>query len=148
MNREHSPLYGGLSRYHERQTLIMEIQRILHQGAPSPRGPYASAVRAGGFIFVSAVGPIGGDDKFSPGDIQHQTRVAVFNLRKLLADCGATLNDVVKCSVFLRDATEFPLMNTIYAEFFDAIKPARTTVEAKFSNPDMRIMIDCVAYKP
>lgn len=125
----------------------MNIERILHQGAPTPRGPYSSAVRAGGFIFISAVGAIGEDDKLSSGDIQHQTRLTLLNLQKLLADCGATLEDVVKCSVFLRDVTEFPLMNEVYAEFFGSIKPARTTVEAKFFQPDMRVMIDCVAYK-
>ena len=70
------------------------------------------------------------------------------NLRKILADCGATLEDVVKCSVFLLDVSEFPKMNEVYAEFFAAIKPARTTVEAKFYQAAMRIEIDCVAYKP
>jgi 2-iminobutanoate/2-iminopropanoate deaminase len=126
----------------------MNIERILHEGAPSPRGPYSSAVRAGGFIFVSAVGPIGEDDKLSPGDVQHQTRLTILNLQKILADAGATLDDVVKCSVFLRDVSEFPLMNAIYAEFFGSIKPARTTVEANFFLKEMRVAIDCVAYKP
>ena len=126
----------------------MSMERILHQGAPSPRGPYSSVVRAGGFVFVSAVGAIGEDDKLSPGDIQQQTRITLLNLQKLLADAGATLEDVVKCSVFLRDVKEFPLMNEVYAEFFGAIKPARTTVEAAFFQADMRVMLDCVAYKP
>jgi 2-iminobutanoate/2-iminopropanoate deaminase len=124
------------------------IERILHQGAPSPRGPYSSAVRAGGFIFVSAVGPVGDDDRLSPGDIRHQTRLTIANLQKILADCGATLEDVVKCSVFLRDVGEFPLMNEVYTEFFGAIKPARTTAGANLIQPDARVSIDCVAYKP
>lgn len=126
----------------------MSIERILHVGAPSPRGPYSSAVRAGGFIYISAVGPIGEDDKLLAGDIQHQTRLTILNLQKMLADCGAGLEHVVKCSVFLRDITEFLRMNEVYAEFFARIKPARTTVEAKFFQQDMRIVIDCVAYKP
>lgn len=126
----------------------MIIERILHTGPPSPRGPYSSAVRAGGFIYISAVGPIGEDDKLLAGDIQHQTRLTIQNLQKMLADCGAGLEHVVKCSVFLRDITEFLRMNEVYAEFFGRIKPARTTVEAKFFQQDMRIVIDCVAYKP
>jgi len=126
----------------------MSIERILHQGAPSPRGPYSSAVRAGDFIYVSGLGPVDENDKLSPGDIQHQTRLVLTNLRMILADCGATLEDVVKCSVFLLDVSEFPKMNEVYAEFFAAIKPARTTVEAKFYQSAMRIEIDCVAYKP
>jgi 2-iminobutanoate/2-iminopropanoate deaminase len=126
----------------------MSIERILHQGAPSPRGPYSSAVRAGDFIYVSGLGPVDEDDRLSPGDIQHQTRLVLTNLRKILEDCGATLEDVVKCSVFLLDVSEFPKMNEVYADFFAAIKPARTTIEAKFYQSAMRIEIDCVAHKP
>ena len=124
----------------------MSIERILHQGAPTPRGPYSSAVRAGDFIFVSAVGPVDGNDQYSFGDVQQQTRQTILNLQKVLASCGATLNDVVQCSVFLLDVTEFPKMNEVYAEFFGEIKPARTTVEGKFFRPEMRVGMDCVAY--
>ncbi len=126
----------------------MSIERILHEGPPSPRGPYSSVVRAGGFLFVSAVGAIGEDNKLSPGDVQHQTRLTLLNLQKLLADGSATLEDVVKCSVFLRDAKDFPAMNEVYAEVFGTIKPARTTVEAAFFQAEMRVMMDCIAYKP
>jgi 2-iminobutanoate/2-iminopropanoate deaminase len=126
----------------------MSIERILHQGAPTPRGPYSSAVRAGDFIFVSGLGPVGEDDKYVFGDIQQQTRQTIINLQKILVDCGAQLEDVVKCSVFLKDASEFPKMNEIYAEYFGTIKPARTTVEAKFFQTEMRVEIDAVAYRP
>ena len=56
--------------------------------------------------------------------------------------------DVVKCSVFLSDGKDFAAMNEVYAEFFGAAKPARTTVEAKFANPQMKVEIDAIAYKP
>ena len=56
--------------------------------------------------------------------------------------------DVVKCSVFLRDGRDFGAMNEIYAEFFGTNKPTRTTVEAKFAVPEMKVEIDCIAYKP
>ena len=126
----------------------MSIERILHQGAPTPRGPYSSVVRAGGFIFVSAVGPVDDDDHYVFGDVQEQTRLTLRNLGKLLADAGAGFEDVVKTSVFLRDISQFPEMNAVYAEVFDTIKPARTTVEAKFVQSAMLVGIDCVAYKP
>ena len=58
------------------------------------------------------------------------------------------MTDVVKCSVFLRDGRDFDEMNKVYAEFFGEAKPARTTVEAKFANPTMKVEIDCIAYKP
>jgi len=126
----------------------MSIERILHKGAPTPRGPYSSAVRAGDFIYVSGLGPVDDHDQYAFGDIQQQTRQTLLNLCKILTDCGARLEDVVKCSIFLRDASEFPKMNEVYAEFFGTIRPARTTVEARFFQADMRIEIDCVAYLP
>ena len=83
-----------------------------------------------------------------PAISRHQTRVTLTNIRAILEACGATLADVVKCSVFLKDASEFKQMNEVYAEFFRADRPARTTIEAKFHNADMLVEIDCVAYKP
>lgn len=127
----------------------MPIERIFPHHAPTPRGPYSPAVRAGDFIFVSGQGPVDPiTDKIAPGDVREQTRVTLNNVRKILAACGATLDDIVKCSVFLKDAGEFKLMNEAYAEFFPTNRPARTTIEAKFHNAEMLVEIDCVAYKP
>jgi len=125
------------------------IERIFPHQAPTPRGPYSPAVRAGDFIFVSGQGPVDPvTDKISPGDVQQQTRVTLNNVRAILDACGASLADVVKCSVFLRDASDFKAMNEVYAQFFPNDRPARTTVEAKFHTAEMLVEIDCVAYKP
>ncbi|HEX8985304.1 MAG TPA: RidA family protein [Bryobacteraceae bacterium] len=125
------------------------IERIIPPGTPSPRGPYSPAVRAGDFIFVSGQGPVDpATDRMSFGDIRHETRLVLGNIRRILEGCGASLADVVKCSVFLADGKEFAAMNEVYAEFFGEHKPARTTVEAQFVMPPMRVEIDAVAYKP
>ena len=71
----------------------MSIERILHQGTPTPRGPYSSAVRAGDFIFVSGLGPVDDNDQYAFGDIQQQTRQTLLNLTKILTSCGARLAD-------------------------------------------------------
>ena len=127
----------------------MSLERIFPPGIPSPRGPYSPAVRAGDFIYVSGQGPVDpATDKLSLGGIQHETRVVLTNIRTILEGCGATLADVVKCSVFLQDVREFDKMNEVYAEFFGSAKPARTTVQAMFHVSAMRVEIDCVAYKP
>jgi len=127
----------------------MSVERVFPYNAPTPRGPYSPAVRAGDFIFVSGQGPVDPvTDKVSPGDIRHETNLVLSNIRRILETCGAAPADVVKCSVFLRDGREFARMNEVYAEFFGANRPARTTVEAKFADPEMRVEIDCVAYKP
>jgi len=125
------------------------IDRIYPDGTPKPRGPYSPAVRAGDFIFVSGQGPIDPvSNEFSFGDIQHETRVTLTNVQRILEAAGASMADVVKCSVFLKDGGDFANMNAVYAEFFGETKPARTTVETKFANPTMKVEIDCIAYKP
>jgi 2-iminobutanoate/2-iminopropanoate deaminase len=125
------------------------IERINPEGIPVPKNPYSLAVRAGDFIFVSGQGPIDpATNQYSYGDIQHETRIVLGNIERILQGCGASKADVVKCSVFLKDGGHFQAMNAVYAEFFGDQKPARTTVEAKFANPQMLVEIDCVAYKP
>ncbi len=125
------------------------IERLTPAGVPVPRGPYSPAVRAGDFLFVSGQGPIDvATDKISYGDIQHETRLVLGNIKRILEGCGASMKDVVKCSVFLSDGKDFGAMNQVYAEFFGSDKPARTTVETKFADPKMKVEIDCIAYKP
>jgi 2-iminobutanoate/2-iminopropanoate deaminase len=125
------------------------LERIFPAGSPAPRGPYSPAVRAGDFIFVAGQGPVDpATNEFSYGDIQYETRLTLTNIQRILEAAGATMADVVKCSVFLKDAGHFGAMNEVYAEFFGEGKPARTTVEAKFANPTMLVEIDCIAYKP
>ncbi|HZO53320.1 MAG TPA: RidA family protein [Bryobacteraceae bacterium] len=123
------------------------IERITPPGSASPRGPYSHAVRAGGFLYVSGQGPIdAATDKMSYGTIEHETRIVLGNIKRILEGCGSSMRDVVKCGVFLRHGTDFAAMNAVYAEFFGDAKPARTTVEAKFADPKMLVEIDCVAY--
>jgi len=125
------------------------IERITPAGVPAPRGPYSPAVRAGDFLFVSGQGPIDPtSNALIEGDIRQQTKLVLDNIRRILEGCGASVADVVQCTVFLADAADFAAMNQVYAEFFGPHKPARTTVEAKFVLPGMKVEIDCVAYKP
>jgi 2-iminobutanoate/2-iminopropanoate deaminase len=118
------------------------IERLSPPGSPAPRGPYSPAVRAGDFIFVSGQVPP------EPGDIAHETRQVLNNIKIILEGCGASLADVVKCSVFLGDGQDFAAMNQVYAEFFGAAKPARSTVVTGFMIPKIRVEIDAIAYKP
>ncbi len=125
------------------------IERIHPAGAVTPRGPYSPAVRAGDFVYCSGVGPIDPDtNEWSYGDIQHETKVVLSNLNRALAAAGCSPADVVKCNVYLTDGRDFDAMNQVYAQFFGDTKPARTTIECKFANPQMKIEVDCIAYKP
>jgi 2-iminobutanoate/2-iminopropanoate deaminase len=118
------------------------IERIHPPGAPAPRGPYSPAVRAGDFLFISGqVAP-------EIGDVAHETRQVLTNLRRILEACGATLDDVVKCSVFLANAEDFAAMNAVYGEFFGEARPARSTVVTGFAIPNIKVEIDAIAYRP
>ena len=125
------------------------IERWIMPGSPKPRGPYSHAVSAGDFIFVSGMGPLDPHtNEFSFGDIRHETRLVLQNIGRILEGCGASFEDVVKCSVFLADRNDFAAMNEIYAEFFGNARPARTTIQAVLPAEGMKVEIDCVAYKP
>jgi 2-iminobutanoate/2-iminopropanoate deaminase len=125
------------------------IERLSPPGVPAPRGPYSPAVRAGDFIFVSGQVPVDpATNKVELGDIQHETRLVLTNIGRILEGCGATMADVVKCSVFLADGKDFSAMNEVYAEFFGGNKPARTTIVCQFAMPGLKVEIDCVAYHP
>ena len=127
----------------------MSIERIIPAGGASPRGHYTPAMRAGDFVYVSGQGPIDPvTDKLAVGNVEFQTQLTLSNIRRILEAAGVGVTDVVKCSVFLRDISEFHNMNRAYAAFFGDHKPARTTIEAKFHQAEMLVEIDCVAYKP
>lgn len=117
------------------------IERINPPGAPAPRGPYSPAVRAGDFIFVSGQVPA------EPGDVAHETRQVLNGLKRILEGCGASLADVVKCTVFLANGADFAGMNAVYGEFFGEAKPARSTVVTGFAIPNIKVEIDAIAYQ-
>ena len=71
------------------------IERLTPPGMPAPRGPYSPAVRAGDFIFLAGQVPVDpATDKISPGDIRHETRLVLNNVKRLLEGVGASLADV------------------------------------------------------
>lgn len=125
------------------------IERITPPGVPAPRGPYSPAVRAGDFIYVSGQIPVDpANQKMVCGDIATETRQVLNNIKGVLEGCGATMQDVVKCHVYIADPKDFAHMNEVYTEFFGDAKPARTTVAAHFVIPGIKVEIDAIAYKP
>lgn len=123
------------------------IERLFPPGVPTPKNPYSPAVKAGGFVFVSGQVPMDPDtQEMSYGDIQHETRVTLNNIKRILEGSGASLDQVVKVNVYLADERDFAKMNEVYVEFFGKDRPARTTIGCKFANPVMKVEIDCIAW--
>jgi len=115
--------------------------------APEPVGPYTHAVFGpGGALFHSGQTPIDpATGKLVDGDVAEQTRQVFANLRSVLAAAGRTLDDVVKVTVYLVDMNDFAVMNSVYAQTFDAPFPARTTVAVAGLPLGARVEIELVA---
>src|SRR3989344_4084309 len=117
------------------------------KNAPGAIGPYSQAVQVGSFIFCS--GQVGKDPKtnaFVEGGIEPQTKQVLENLKAVLTAAGADLKDVVKTTVYLKNVSDFPKMNEIYASFFEKPYPARATIEAARLPQDALVEMDCIAY--
>jgi 2-aminomuconate deaminase len=121
----------------------MVINQIINsERAPEPVGAYPHARRIGDFLFLSGVGPRERGQKKIPGvtldeagniidyDIRVQTESVFRNIRYIIEDAGASWSDIVDVTVFLTNMKkDFPIVNTLYAEYFAGINACRTTIE-------------------
>lgn len=124
----------------------MKIEYLATEKAPAAVGPYSQGIKAGQFVFTSGQLPL--DPKTGQlvqDDIQTATRVALENVKAVLAASGATLEDVVKVTVFVKDMNDFSKINEVYAEFFANHKPARSLVEVARLPKDGVIEIEAIA---
>lgn len=126
----------------------MPVEPLATPSAPPAAGPYSPAVRAGDWIVLAGQGGFDPEGGAVVEGIEAQTRQTLENVRRILADCGASMTDVAKTTVFLADMDEFLEMNAVYAEAFGDHKPARTTVEAARLPLDLRVEIEVWAYRP
>lgn len=117
-------------------------------GSPPALGPYSLGVVAEGkFVFVSGMTPYDpAQGKVDRGSIARQTELVIENIKNVLAQGGATLENVVSCRVYLSDLTpeNFQAMNEVYAKYFSEAKPARATIGAQLP-PGFDVEIECVA---
>jgi len=121
-------------------------QVIATEGAPRAIGPYSQAVLANGFAFLSGQIPLDpATNQIVEGDVAVQTERVIENLRAVLEACGSSLEQVVKTTVFLRDMGDFARMNEVYARYFAANAPARSTVQAARLPRDVSVEIDVIA---
>jgi 2-iminobutanoate/2-iminopropanoate deaminase len=119
---------------------------VLTDRGPKPIGPYSQAVKSNGFVFVS--GQVAFDPKtneFVGSDVRQQAERVLENLKAILEASGASLNHVVKTTVFLKDMNDFTAMNEVYARYFIAAPPARSTVQAARLPKDALVEIDLIA---
>jgi len=115
-------------------------------------GPYTTIRQVGDFLFVSGQVGVNPENKVAPKDIAGQTERALLNMENILRKAGASLNDVVKTTVFLTDMANYATMNEVYEKRFDAPRPARSAVGVRglprvAGDTELLVEIEAVAYK-
>jgi 2-iminobutanoate/2-iminopropanoate deaminase len=114
--------------------------------APRAIGPYSQAIRAAGFVFTSgqvAIDPA--TQQVIAGDAAAQTERVLKNLSAVLQAAGTSLDNALRCTVFLKNMGDFAAMNEVYGRYFGQAPPARTTVEAARLPKDVLVEIDVIA---
>ncbi|MCX6648683.1 MAG: RidA family protein [Candidatus Bathyarchaeota archaeon] len=113
-----------------------------------PDAHYNPAVRAGDFVYTC--GHIGLEDESGREltTIEDQTRATLVDLRKTLAAAGATMDDIVKATVYIADIDFYEKMNEVYVTFFEGPTPARSTIVTRLVMDEILVEIEAVAYKP
>ena len=124
-----------------------KIKYINTQKAPKALGPYSQGIIFDKFIFCS--GQIGINPKTSDleKDIQSQTKQAIMNLKAILEAGGSSLEKVIKTTVYLKNISDFQLMNEVYEKFFNKNRPTRATIEVSNLPKGALIEIEAIAIK-
>jgi len=124
----------------------VEAQRINPDSLGTPLAAYSQVVRKGSIVTTSgmiAFDPSG--NLVGEGDIKAQTKQTLDNVKNALEAAGASLNDVIKTTIFLSDFSNYKGMNEVYDEFFLSAPPARATVRADLVLPTLLVEIEAMA---
>lgn len=125
----------------------MGLDLISTEKAPAAIGPYSQGVKGGNIIFTSGQLPIDPATGELLTEIKAATRQSLENVKAILEEAGATLENVVKVSIFIADMNDFGKVNEVYAEYFSNHKPARSCVEVAKLPKDGVIEIEAIAIK-
>jgi enamine deaminase RidA (YjgF/YER057c/UK114 family) len=122
-------------------------KKVYPIGKKNPNLPFHPAVRAGDFIFVSGQVAKDASGNMLVGTIEQETAGTIESIRRILAEEGATLADVVQVTTYLEDTRDFGRYNKVFSEHFKDAVLARTTVEAR-AVINTKIEMAAIAYKP
>lgn len=117
---------------------------IQTEAAPKAIGPYSQAIAVDGWLFTSGQIPLTPNGELVVGGIEEQTEQVFSNLAGVLARAGATLDDVVKTTVFVQDLNDFARLNAVYERRFGTHKPARSTVQVARLPRDALVEIEVI----
>ncbi|MBL4754733.1 MAG: RidA family protein [Flavobacteriales bacterium] len=125
----------------------MTDKKVVHAtAAPAPIGPYSQAIESNGTLYIS--GQIAIDEASGAlitDGIEQETHQVMKNLDAILQEAGYRLENVVKCSIFIRDMGQFAAINEVYASYFPEQPPARETVEVAGLPKNVNVEISAIA---
>ncbi|UBH15319.1 RidA family protein [Macrococcus armenti] len=123
------------------------MKNVISKNAPAAIGPYCHAVVVNNMVYTSGQIPLTLQGELVSDDVQAQTKQVLENLSAVLKDSGASLDSVVKTTIFISDMNDFPLINEVYGEYFHTHLPARSCVEVSRLPKDVKVEIEVVALK-
>lgn len=128
----------------------MTTKRVINtENAPSAIGPYSQAIKAGGWIYTAGVIPLDpATGQMVEGDIQVKAHRVLDSLKAIIESAGASMSDVVKTTIFLKDLKDFVAVNEVYSQYFSAPFPARSTVQVAMLPKDAEVEIEAIVYHP
>lgn len=125
----------------------MSKQSVHSPAAPAAIGPYSPAIRVGELLFCSGQVPLDpATGELVPGDTAAQTNQSLRNMKAVLEAAGATMDHVVKTTIFLVDMADFAKVNEVYGKFFSTTPPARSTVQVSALPKGARVEVEAIAH--
>lgn len=128
---------------------ITQLKKVIQiPGAPTPIGPYSQAILKNDTLYVSGQIPVDpASGNLVTESIESSTHQVMKNILALVNEAGMSVENIVKCSIFLKDLNDFDRVNEIYASYFRSLPPARETVQVSRLPKDVDIEISCIAVK-
>ncbi len=123
----------------------MSKKIISTQNAPAAIGPYSQAVRHGDTLYVSGQLPLNPETKKMDDDVSAQTEQSMNNIKAILQEAGSSMENVIRCGIFVTDLADFVTVNEMYASFFEGDYPARATVQVAALPLGAKVEIDAIA---
>ncbi|MCK5071605.1 MAG: RidA family protein [Desulfocapsa sp.] len=123
----------------------MSKKIISTTNAPAAIGPYSQAVQYGDTIYVSGQLPLNPETKEMNDDVSVQTEQSMKNIKAILEEAGSSMENIIRCGIFVTDLGDFATVNEMYASFFKGDFPARATVQVAALPLGAKVEIDAIA---
>lgn len=124
---------------------VIKMKTIHTNEAPAAIGPYSQGIIVNNVFYSSGQIPLTASGEMVTGDVKEQTHQVFKNLQAVLKEAGASLETVIKTTVFIQNMGDFGAMNEVYGEYFSEHKPARSCVEVAKLPKDALVEIEVIA---